>query len=155
MALATILGPTRHLRLVDQAMVMAPGPRATADATARSRDAGAAALVRAGCVVLALPAASRDAGAAVARRLKPSAVLVETLSVKRGPADWTALRPAVVDYLGTNPQFSPDLAWRRRTVAMVHYREGLAAALVLEPIAATGSEIVRFDARARTRPGAV
>lgn len=153
-ALATILASGgQGAQLVDRVAVTPPdGARLVVGDATRLDGAAAAAVEEARCVVVALPFdAARDSIAAIARHLRRDAVVVETLSVKQAPAQWLPLLPPHVDYLGINPLFGPELAWRHRTVAVVPYRDGPNAAWVLAQLAATGAELVRLDAAEHDR----
>jgi prephenate dehydrogenase len=154
MALASILAPgTDAVRLIDaRHPTTAPAvPIILSDAT-RLTDAAAAATAGATAVVLALPyAAARDAITEIAPHMPPGALLVETLSVKHGPASWRQGLRDDLEYLGINPLFGPDLQWSGRPVLMVPYRAGPLAFAFTALIARTGALTIEVDADAHDR----
>jgi prephenate dehydrogenase len=153
-ALATILASHgRSVHLIDLSPTTAASGAGVIVGDATQLNGTAIDIIaQSGCVVLALPAiAARDAVTHLAGHLRQGAVLVETLSVKQGPAGWLDILPPDVDYLGINPLFGPELAWRNRPVAVVPYRDGAASAWVVGKLAATGAEIVTLSASAHDR----
>ena len=102
---------------------------------------------RAGVVVLAVPEdVALAAVPALARRLRPAALIVDTLSVKTGIDAALAEHAAHLEALSLNPMFAPDLGLEGRAVAAVVVRGGPRARALLEEVVRRGGRVVEVGA---------
>lgn len=111
---------------------------------------------RADTVVLALP--ERVALAAVpvlARKLRPGALLVDTLSVKTGIVSKLATHAAHLEAVSLNPMFAPDLGFEGRAVAAVVVHDGPRARGLLEVISRSGGRLAELSGDEHDRVAAV
>ncbi|SNT51242.1 prephenate dehydrogenase dimerization domain-containing protein [Rhodococcoides kyotonense] len=98
-------------------------------------------------VVLAVP--ESIALQTVSLPLKPTTLLVETLSVKSGFAQ--AVPEETGPVLGINPMFAPSLGMEGRPVAAVTHRPGPEVDRFLRRIETWGARVVELDADAHDR----
>lgn len=101
----------------------------------------------AGVVVLAVP--ESVALQAVSQWRAPTALLVETLSVKSGFA--SAVGATAGPVIGINPMFAPALGMQGRPVAAVTHRPGTAATEFLDGVRRWGGRVVELDADTHDR----
>ncbi|MFK0295211.1 prephenate dehydrogenase/arogenate dehydrogenase family protein [Streptomyces sp. NPDC090442] len=112
----------------------APGPALVAE------------LRRADLVVLALPErAALTALPRVAAHLRPGALVVDTLSVKRQVVAALSATPGI-EAVSLNPMFAPSLGMPGNPVAAVVVHDGEAASELLRLLAGWGGREVRVDA---------
>jgi chorismate mutase-like protein len=118
-------------------------PEGQGDITAP--DAGVASVVMAAdLVLLAVPEpVALRALAPLAQLLRPSAVLVDTLSVKSRYAARLADLPC--EHVGLNPMFAPDLGMAGRPVAAVVTGGGPGVTAVLDLVRSWGGRVVPFS----------
>ncbi|MGC5364323.1 prephenate dehydrogenase/arogenate dehydrogenase family protein [Streptomyces sp. DT24] len=107
----------------------------------------AAELGRADVVVLALPdAVALAAVGPVTERLRPDALLVDTLSVKQPITEAIRARAPGVQAVGLNPMFAPSLGFPGRPVAAVTVNGGPRVAEFLALVRSWGADVVQVDA---------
>jgi prephenate dehydrogenase len=125
--------PARHRWL--RADVTAMNPRLAAE------------LGRADVVVLAVPeTVALAAVGPVAEAMRPGALLVDTLSVKRRIVDAARTHAAELDVVSLNPMFAPSLRMEGRPVATVVVHDGPRARELLRLLDTWGGRVVRLDA---------
>lgn len=108
---------------------LAPAPELAQGDIRAPDDKLSALLASADLVVLAVPdALAIEIGASVARRLQPSALLVDCTSVKAGYVGAVSTVAQInCELLSINPLFGPGLDWKGRTFAVTPIRSGPAS----------------------------
>jgi prephenate dehydrogenase len=104
-------------------------------------------LGRADIVVLALPEdVALAAVPGLAWRLRPGALLVDTLSVKTGIVAALARHAGHLEAVSLNPMFAPDLGFEGRAVAAVVLRDGPSVRALLDAIGHRGGRVAEVGA---------
>lgn len=97
-------------------------------------------------VVLAVPEpVALAAVRGIAGELRPDALLVDTLSVKRSITLAIRTRASGVQAVGLNPMFAPALGFEGRPVAAVVVNEGPRVDELLKLVESWGATVVRVD----------
>lgn len=113
-------------------------------------------LARADLIVLALPdKLAVEIGVDVARRLGPSALLVDCTSVKAAYVGALSDAPQISCELASiNPLFGPGLDWTGRTIAFTSIRTGSACERFQGALQRAGAKLLMVDADAHDRMAA-
>lgn len=134
--------------VVDVAPTARGGTRRLVADITRPCAATTSAIGRADLVLLAVDEpVALAAVAPVTARMRPGALLADTLSVKTRMADAVAVDGNGVSHVGLNPMFAPDAGMAGRPVAAVVTRDGPAVAALLDLVERWGGRVVRCTAQ--------
>ena len=143
-----LAGAGAEVRVVDVARGDHDGRHAFTRGDVTAIDARLGAQLRgADAVVLAVPAdAAEQALPGVAARLRPGALLADTLSVKGGIAAAARRHAAHLQVVSVNPLFAPSLGIAGRPLAAVVVHDGPQARALLRLLADAGGRVVEVTA---------